>query len=151
MKLELTDEQIAPLGELLRDALDDLSSEIAATDNPTYRDGLRARRLSVDGVLTQLGPPAGLDSAASNPSSDWRGFEANKGVESTVVPQRTPCEAYSPRPFMRDSKTSLSAITTQFVLVYWLKLRLEGPCPRSGDLSSRTGSRPEVRRSNTPG
>jgi hypothetical protein len=59
MKIELTDEQVATLGELLREALGDLSSEIAATDNPTYRDGLRARRLSLEGVLTQLGPPAG--------------------------------------------------------------------------------------------
>jgi hypothetical protein len=59
MTLELTDEQVAALGELLREVLGDLSSEIAATDNPTYRDGLRSRRLSLEGVLTLLGPPAG--------------------------------------------------------------------------------------------
>ena len=58
MKIELSDEQRAALGELLREALGDLSSEIAATDNPAYRDGLRARRLALEGVLTQLGPPA---------------------------------------------------------------------------------------------
>ncbi len=55
MKIELTDEQVADLGELLREVLGDLSSEIADTDNPTYRDGLRTRRASLEGVLTQLG------------------------------------------------------------------------------------------------
>jgi hypothetical protein len=55
MMIELTDEQVMNLRDLLRGALGDLSSEIAATDNPTYRDGLRARRLSLEGVLTQLG------------------------------------------------------------------------------------------------
>jgi len=59
MKIELTDEQVADLGDLLRAALGDLSSEIAATDNPTYREGLRARRVSLEGVLVQLGPQAG--------------------------------------------------------------------------------------------
>jgi len=60
MKIELTDEQVADLRELLRGAFGDLSSEIAATDNPTYRDGLRARRVSLKGVLTQLGAEAGV-------------------------------------------------------------------------------------------
>jgi hypothetical protein len=55
MKIELTDEQVADLGELLRGSLGDLSSEIAATDNPAYRDRLRARRTSLEGVLAQLG------------------------------------------------------------------------------------------------
>ena len=50
MKIELTDDQRSALGELLREALGDLSSEIAATDNPAYRDGLRTRRLSLEGV-----------------------------------------------------------------------------------------------------
>ena len=54
MKVELTDEQVADLGNLLREALSDLSSEIAATDNAAYRVGLRARRVSLEGVLTQL-------------------------------------------------------------------------------------------------
>ena len=58
MKIELTGEQASDLGDLLRGALGDLSSEIAATDNPTYRDGLRARRASLEGVLGQLGPQA---------------------------------------------------------------------------------------------
>jgi len=59
MKIELTDEQGADLRELLRGALSDLSSEIAATDNPSYRDGLRARRTSLQGALTQLGSEVG--------------------------------------------------------------------------------------------
>ena len=41
MKIELTEEQASDLAELLRGALADLSSEIAATDNAAYRDGLR--------------------------------------------------------------------------------------------------------------
>jgi hypothetical protein len=61
MKIELTDEQVTDLGEFLRGALGDLSSEIAATDNPTYRDGLRARRVSLEGVLTQLGWEVGTE------------------------------------------------------------------------------------------
>ena len=61
MKIELTDEQVADLAEFLRGALSDLSSEIAATDNPTYRDGLRARRVSLEGVLTQLGSEASVE------------------------------------------------------------------------------------------
>jgi hypothetical protein len=56
MKIELTDEQGSDLGDLLREALGDLSSEIAATDNAGYREGLRARRASLEGVLALLGP-----------------------------------------------------------------------------------------------
>ena len=63
MRIELTDEQVVDLGELLRGALGDLSSEIAATDNPTYRDGLRARRASLEGVLTQLGSEVDVQGA----------------------------------------------------------------------------------------
>ncbi len=55
MRIELTDEQVSDLGTLLQGALGDLSSEIAATDNPAYRDGLRARRASLEAVLAQLG------------------------------------------------------------------------------------------------
>ena len=56
MKIELTDEQVTDLGDLLQGALGDLSSEIAATDNPVYREGLRARRASLEGVLVQVRP-----------------------------------------------------------------------------------------------
>lgn len=56
MHIELTDEQVSDLGNLLRGALGDLSSEIAATDNAAYREGLRARRASLEGVLALLAP-----------------------------------------------------------------------------------------------
>jgi hypothetical protein len=59
MKIELNDEQVEDLGQLLRGALGDLSSEIAATDNAAYRDGLRSRRVSLEGVLAQLGSEVG--------------------------------------------------------------------------------------------
>ena len=54
MNVELTDEQCTDLRGLLREALGDLSSEIAATDNPSYREGLRAKRASLEGVLSVL-------------------------------------------------------------------------------------------------
>ena len=54
MKIELTDAQAADLVEHLHGALGDLSSEIAATDNAAYRDGLRDRRASLESVLEQL-------------------------------------------------------------------------------------------------
>ncbi len=61
MTIELTDEQVGDLRELPRGTLSDLSSEIAATDNPTFRDGLRARRVLLEGALTQLDPEAGVE------------------------------------------------------------------------------------------
>ena len=54
MKIELTEAQAADLVELLQGALGDLSSEIAATDNAAYREGLRNRRASLEGVLELL-------------------------------------------------------------------------------------------------
>ena len=54
MHIELTEEQVSDLRDLLRAALGDLSSEIAATDNAAYREGLRARRASLEGVLELL-------------------------------------------------------------------------------------------------
>jgi hypothetical protein len=55
MHLELTDEQAGDLRDLLRSSLSDLSAEIAGTDNASYREGLRARRSSLEGVLALLG------------------------------------------------------------------------------------------------
>ena len=63
MQLELTEEQASDLADLLRGALGDLSSEIAATDNPAYREGLRSRRGSLEAALAQL-DPAGKSSQA---------------------------------------------------------------------------------------
>jgi len=61
MLIELTEAQRAELRELLRSALSDLSSEIADTDNPTYRSGLRDRRATLESVLAVLdgAPEAG--------------------------------------------------------------------------------------------
>jgi hypothetical protein len=56
MHLELTDDQAKDLTDLLRATLGDLSMEIADTDNASYREALRARRVSFEGVLTQLDP-----------------------------------------------------------------------------------------------
>jgi hypothetical protein len=57
MVIELSEEQSSELRDLLRAALGDLSSEIADTDNPTYRSGLRERRAVLESVLRLLGSP----------------------------------------------------------------------------------------------
>ena len=54
MELELSE----PLAEELRSTLEavvsDMSTEITATDNPTYRQGLRDRREKLRDILSQL-------------------------------------------------------------------------------------------------
>jgi len=55
MQIELTDDQRTDLRDLLQVTLGDMSSEIAGTDNASYREGLRHRRASLEGVLAQLG------------------------------------------------------------------------------------------------
>jgi hypothetical protein len=60
MLIELTEAQQAELRELLRATLADLSSEIADTDNATYRQRLRERRTILESVRTLLdGEPQG--------------------------------------------------------------------------------------------
>jgi hypothetical protein len=60
VRIELTEAQQAELRELLRATLADLSSEIADTDNATYRQRLRERRTILESVLTLLdGEPQG--------------------------------------------------------------------------------------------
>jgi len=54
MNIELTESQRTELQELLRGSLADLSSEIADTDNPSFRNGLRDRREVLESVLSQL-------------------------------------------------------------------------------------------------
>ena len=54
MNSELTESQRTELQELLRGSLADLSSEIADTDNPSFRNGLRDRREVLESVLSQL-------------------------------------------------------------------------------------------------
>jgi len=58
MELTLTEDEAAALRDLLDGSLGDLSSEIADTDNPGYRVGLKTRRVHLQAVLAQLaGPP----------------------------------------------------------------------------------------------
>jgi hypothetical protein len=60
MPIELTEAQRAELRELLQATLADLSSEIADTDNATYRQRLRERRTILESVLPLLdGEPQG--------------------------------------------------------------------------------------------
>ena len=58
MQLELSDEQARDLRELLEVGVSDLSHEIAATDNASYRSELTARRdrlASVAAILAERG------------------------------------------------------------------------------------------------
>lgn len=57
MLLELTEGQCAELQQLLEGALGQLSSEIAGTDDPEFRQGLRERRALLEAVLYQLDNP----------------------------------------------------------------------------------------------
>ena len=57
MLIELTEVQCAELQRLLESTLSDLSSEIADTDDPGYREGLRDRRTILESVLFQLDNP----------------------------------------------------------------------------------------------
>jgi hypothetical protein len=62
MLVELSEEQGAELQKLLENALGDLSTEIAGTDNADYRQGLRQRRSVLESVLFQLdNPPRAAD------------------------------------------------------------------------------------------
>ena len=57
MLIELTEVQCAELQALLENALGQLSSEIADTDFPDYRESLRSRRDVLESVLYQLDNP----------------------------------------------------------------------------------------------
>lgn len=54
MMIEFSEAQRSELQELLRSSLGDLSTEIADTDNPSYRNGLRDRREILQSVLNLL-------------------------------------------------------------------------------------------------
>jgi hypothetical protein len=58
MQLTLTDDEATEVRDLIDGSLGDLSSEIAATDEPTYRLGLKARRIRLQSVRAQLVGPA---------------------------------------------------------------------------------------------
>jgi hypothetical protein len=55
MELTLDDEQAEELHRLLTQALGDLSSEIADTDNPVFKRTLRERRQQLHAIGVQLG------------------------------------------------------------------------------------------------
>jgi len=57
MLIELTEVQCAELQRLLEGSLADMSTEIADTDNPEYREVLRERRTVLESVLFQLDNP----------------------------------------------------------------------------------------------
>ena len=54
MELELTNDQALELKLLLDGALGELSHEIADTDNPQFRQGLRDRRVALEAVAHEL-------------------------------------------------------------------------------------------------
>jgi hypothetical protein len=54
MQLELTGDDAAVLADVLRNAISDLSPEIADTDNAEYRRGLRTRREQLQRLLDGL-------------------------------------------------------------------------------------------------
>lgn len=54
MELHLNDEQARELHRLLTEALGDLSSEIADTDNPAFQRTLRDRREQLESIQRQL-------------------------------------------------------------------------------------------------
>jgi hypothetical protein len=53
-ELILTDDEAAELLDLLDGSLGDLSSEIADTDNPSYRLALKERRVHLQAVRSRL-------------------------------------------------------------------------------------------------
>ena len=54
MQLTLSDTEATELHDLLDGSLGDLSSEIAATDNPGYRLVLKERRTRLKAIRAQL-------------------------------------------------------------------------------------------------
>ena len=54
MELTLTDGEATELRDLLDGSLGDLSSEIADTDNPSYRLALKERRTRLQAVRARL-------------------------------------------------------------------------------------------------
>lgn len=65
MNLRLTQEQAEDLADLLGTCLSDLSVEIADTDNPDYRGGLKARRQRLAQVTEELRGLLAAEPAAS--------------------------------------------------------------------------------------
>lgn len=62
MELTMSEAEAVELRDLLDGSLGDLSSEIADTDNPSYRLALKERRVRLQSVRAQLvgvGAPVG--------------------------------------------------------------------------------------------
>lgn len=55
MNVQLTEDQARVLRAVLDDVLGDLSTEIADTDNPSFRASLETRRDTVRDIRTALG------------------------------------------------------------------------------------------------
>ena len=55
MDLRLDEGDATELRQLLSEALSDLSSEIAATDNPEFQRSLRSRRERLERIRQELG------------------------------------------------------------------------------------------------
>lgn len=72
MELHLGEDGAAELGELLRNALGDLSAEIADTDNPAFRRELIERRRRLDTIALNLSGahPGRSSHAPSEPNSE---------------------------------------------------------------------------------
>jgi hypothetical protein len=54
MNIAFDDQELVLLGDVVEAALRDLHSEIADTDNPAYKRGLKARRAELRAVLDRL-------------------------------------------------------------------------------------------------
>jgi hypothetical protein len=59
MKLELSVSEAEELKHVLDEVISDMSSEIANTDNPTFREALKQRRDLLSGIRTLVGAAEG--------------------------------------------------------------------------------------------
>jgi len=57
MNIAIDDRQLVLLGDVVEAALRDLHSEIADTDNPAYKRGLKARSAELRAVLERIRAP----------------------------------------------------------------------------------------------
>jgi len=56
MELQLNEQELDALRQVLGSAIGDLSSEIADTDNPTYRKGLNDYRDALRSISSRIAP-----------------------------------------------------------------------------------------------
>jgi hypothetical protein len=57
MNVELSETEVELVAKILTNYLSDLRMEIADTDNPDFRRGLRAEEESLRSILARLGAP----------------------------------------------------------------------------------------------